>query len=269
MWHLDDAPPAVGEPREVAPGVIGLLAPNANPWTYEGTNTWVVIAGDDAVVIDPGPEEEPHLDAIDRVVTEAGARVREVVLTHHHGDHSHGATQLAQRWRAPIRPRVQRGLLTDGSLVRVGRRSALRVLRTPGHTADGVSFLVEGQSLLLTGDTVLARFNPFISHPDGTIADMLASMRRLAGVVGDDWMLLPGHGPLVDTPRSYLLDRTADRHRRIRQVAEVLADGVPPDQVADVVYAKVDGIRMRAARASVEAIVHYLDTRSEPAKEIS
>lgn len=262
MWDLDDRPPVPDEPLEVAPGVFLLLAPNANDWTFEGTNTWLVVGSDGAALIDPGPDDPGHLDGIDSLVRDCGVRITDVLLTHHHGDHSQAAGEVAQRWRATINPRVQRGLITDRTSFQLGGRTSLRAFRTPGHTADGVSFALPHDRLMLTGDTVLARLNPFISHPDGTVADILASMGRLAALVDDDWTLLPGHGPSVRTPRSYLQRRLADRRRRIEQVADLLHSGIPRDGLADVVYARLSGTRLNAARASVDAILHYLDSRT-------
>nr|WP_255669148.1 MBL fold metallo-hydrolase [Aeromicrobium duanguangcaii] len=237
-----------------------VLAPNANAWTFEGTNTWVLTGGGDAVVVDPGPDDPAHLDAIDEVVKSSGSHVREVLLSHHHNDHSDAATPLAERWSAPVRPRVQRGVVPEGTRFDVGGTEAW-VLSTPGHTADGVSLVVPERRLVLTGDTVLARVNPFISHPDGTIADMLASMRRLGGLVDDDWVFLPGHGPVVREPRSYLRDRTSDRRRRVEQVAGHAARGHTSAEIARLIHPHLESTRLRAAQASVEAILHYL---SEP-----
>ena len=262
IWDVGGTPPRPEEPVEVTDGVHLLLAPNANHWTYEGTNTWIVVGEGRAVVIDPGPTDPDHLDRIDEVVRGAGARVETILLSHHHGDHSQAAHAVAERWQAAIRPRVQHGTIPDGTRIDLGRRTEIRTLTTPGHTSDGVSFSLGDRRVMLTGDTVLARFNPYISHPDGTIADMLGSMARIAGLVDDDWILLPGHGPAVREPTTYLRARIADRQRRIDQVAGLLADGVARDQVTDHVYAKVDDQRRPAARASVEAILHYLDTRA-------
>lgn len=265
MWDVDDQPPAPGDAVEVGPGVVMLLAPNANDWTFEGTNTWLVAGTDAAVLVDPGPDDPGHLDRIDALARDLGVRITDVLLTHHHGDHALAAGQVAERWQAAISPRVHAGIVPEGTTFDLGGRAMLRVHRTPGHTADGVCFALPDQRLLLTGDTVLARVNPFISHPDGTMADMLASTARLAHLVDDDWVLLPGHGPVVRDPSSYLHRRLADRRRRIDQVAEVLRSGVPREAVVDVVYAKVSGDRRRAAGSLVDAILHYLDqVESDP-----
>ncbi len=258
MWDVEGAAPRPGEPLEVAPGVHLLLAPNANEWTFEGTNTWVLSGSGDAIVVDPGPDDPEHLDAIDEVVKSTGSRLREVVLTHHHGDHSQAAVPLAARWSAPVRPRVQRGVIAEGTRFDLGSTEAWAV-RTPGHTADGVSLVLPEQRLVLTGDTVLARVNPFISHPDGTIADILASMQRLAAIADDDWVFLPGHGPMVREPRTYLQDRTNDRLRRVDQVAEHAGMGRGPAEIARALHPHLNPLRLRAAQASVEAILHYLD----------
>ena len=111
---------------------------------------------------------------------------------------------------------------------------------------------------------MLARVNPFISHPDGTVADMLGSLDRLAEVTDDGWILLPGHGPCVREPRTYIRRRIADRHRRIDQVAGLIDSGVPRDELTDLLHPDLGEGRRRAASASVEAILHYLDSRVRP-----
>lgn len=260
MWFVGQKSPEPDTPLEVTPRTFLVLAPNANPWTFEGTNTCVVIGGRGAAVIDPGPGDTAHLDAIDELVRGEGSRVTDVLLTHHHGDHAEGATELAARWKAPISPRVQMGHIAEGTVFELGAGVQLRTHRTPGHTSDGVSFAIDEDRLMITGDTVLARVNPFINHPDGTVADILRSMRRLAEVVDDDWTLLPGHGPMVDEPRAHITNRIEDRRRRIAEVAGHLSRGVERQDVARTVYSSMTGPRMLAAQASVNAILHYLDT---------
>lgn len=268
MWDVDGAPPRPGDPLEVVPGIHLVLAPNANEWTFEGTNTWVLSGGGDAIVVDPGPDDPAHLDVIDEVVRSTGSRVREVLLTHHHGDHSQASVPLAARWSAPIRPRVQKGIIPDGTRFDVGSTEAWAV-RTPGHTADGVSLVLPDHLLVLTGDTVLARVNPYINHPDGTVADILASMQQLAMIADDDWTFLPGHGPVVREPRSYLHARTNDRLRRVEQVAEQAELGLGPAEIARALHPTLPAQRLRAFQASVEAILHYLDTTSLDLEAVS
>ncbi|OLT40723.1 hypothetical protein BJF85_05720 [Saccharomonospora sp. CUA-673] len=246
---------------EVAPGVHLVLAPNANAWTFEGTNTWILTRAGDAIVVDPGPDDPAHLDVIDAVVKSARARVREVVLTHHHGDHSQAARPLAARWKAPINPRVQRGIVAEGTRFDVGTLEA-RSMRTPGHTSDGISLVLPTERLVLTGDTVIARVNSYIGHPDGTLSDMLGSMQRLAQVADDDWTFLPGHGPVVREPRRYVADRTSDRMRRVEQVAAHAHRGWSSAEIARNLHPRLDERRLRAAQASIEAILHYLDVHT-------
>jgi len=258
MWDSEGgSAPKPGDPVEVAPGVHLVLAPNANAWTFEGTNTWILTGAGDAVVVDPGPDDPAHLDAIDAVIRDAGARVRDVVLTHHHGDHSQGAWPLAERWKSPISPRVQRGVVGEGTRFDAGSLRTWTV-RTPGHTSDGISLVLPDKRLVLTGDTVIARVNSFIGHPDGTLDDMLDSMQRLARIVDDDWVFLPGHGPAVREPRRYLAARTSDRMRRVEQVAAQAVDGGSSEDIARALHPHLEPTRLRAAQASIEAILHYL-----------
>lgn len=240
-----------------------VLAPNPGPMTLDGTNTWVLMApgADEAIVIDPGPLDETHLAAVADLVASRGARVRETILTHAHLDHSEGAGRFAELTGSRIRP-VGTGHddLTDGSLVSV-RGLDLRVVATPGHTRDSLSFALEADHALLTGDTVLGRGTTVVAHPDGELAAYLDSLAAIAALTGDGRVtsILPGHGPAIPDAAAMVAYYRLHRRERLEQVKAALADGATDvEGVLQRVYAEVPESVWPAARLSIAAQLEYL-----------
>lgn len=244
-----------------------LLAPNPGPMTLDGTNTWVLRApGESAcVVVDPGPDHHGHLAA----VVEAGP-VAAILLTHSHPDHSDGARTLHERTGAPVAaidPAFRFGSLGRhaGDVIELAGVE-IRVIATPGHTSDSLSFLLPSDGpdrvSVLTGDTILGRGSTVVAHPDGRLDDYLASLRRLADLGATT--VLPGHGPeLPDLGRAaagYLAHRL-DRLEQVRTALEALdttATKADPAAVVGQVYADVDRALWPAAELSVRAQLDYL-----------
>jgi glyoxylase-like metal-dependent hydrolase (beta-lactamase superfamily II) len=259
--------PAYGVPRTVTPLASVLLEPNPSPMTLEGTNTWLLRAPGEreCVVVDPGEDDVAHLERV-----AARGPVALILLTHRHRDHAGGARRLAELTGAPVRaldPSLVLGsaALGDGDVV-VAAGCELRVLATPGHTSDSLSFLLDGPGAagpaVLTGDTVLGRGTTVIAHPDGALGPYLASLRRLAGLP-DGTVVLPGHGPeLSDAPtaaRAYLAHRE-ERLDQVRTALETLGPDATARQVVEVVYVDVDRSLWPAAEASVRAQLDHLRT---------
>lgn len=251
--------------RQVTPLAGVVLADNPSAMTLDGTNTWLLRdepSRRQAVVVDPGPAEDRHL----ATVLEAAGSVPLILLTHGHADHAEGARRLHELTGAPVlaldpahrygSEGVAEGAVLDGAGVQI------QVWATPGHTADSLSFVVPGTGpavAVLTGDTILGRGSTVVAHPDGVLADYLASLRRLATL--DGVTVLPGHGPeLADAgtaARGYL----AHREQRLAQVRQALAEGGPELNAMDVVrrvYADVDPVLWPAAEWSVQAQLAYL-----------
>ena len=263
-------PPSVTAPwsgGDVTSRAHCVLAPNPGPMTLDGTNTWVLVepGSTEALVIDPGPLDEGHLAAVLRVVQERGARVTETVLTHGHHDHAEAAPRFAELTGARVRA-VGRGHddLGDGDLLSVGGLE-LRVVSTPGHTSDSISFALPADSALLTGDTVLGRGTTVVAHPDGELAAYLASLDRIRALTGDGSVvrILPGHGPVVPDAVAMVEFYRTHRSQRLEQVRQALADGAAsePDPVEGVlrrVYADVPQEVWPAARLSIRAQLDYL-----------
>lgn len=255
-----------------------VLAPNANMMTLEGTNTWVLRepGARRSVVIDPGPPDASHLSAIEAVALEAGASIGAVLLTHHHFDHSESAKEFASRWRCGVRaldPEYRLGSegLGDGDVVEVDGLE-IRVVGTPGHTADSLSFLVPAEGTVLTGDTVLGRGTTVVAHPDGQLGAYLDSLDRLHSLAESHQIasIWPGHGPVIEDALGALGYYITHRGERLEQVREALRilearphpEGVAaedlPRQVVELVYTDVDPILWGAAELSVRAQLAYL-----------
>jgi glyoxylase-like metal-dependent hydrolase (beta-lactamase superfamily II) len=261
------AHPAYGRVRQVTGQAAVLLADNPGPMTLDGTNTWLLRDRPDrgeAVVIDPGPDDVAHLD---RIVAAAG-RVTEILLTHHHRDHSAGAKSLHERTGAPVRaldPKQRLGSegFGDGDVVE-SAGVVVRTWWTPGHSSDSLSFLLDdgGPGAVLTGDTVLGRGTTVIVHPDGDLGDYLDSLRRLQRLGA--CAVLPGHGPELPDAAAAAEHYLAHRAERLDQVRAALAElGLRPIQksapaIVDAVYGDVNRKVRRAARKSVQAQLMYL-----------
>lgn len=244
-----------------------VLAPNPGPMTLDGTNTWVVMApeAEEAIVIDPGPLDEAHLAEVVRLVRDRGARVTQTILTHHHLDHSEAGPRFRDLTGSRLRA-VGRGHddLADGDVV-TAAGVELRVVATPGHTADSVSFALEADHALLTGDTVLGRGTTVVAHPDGELAAYLDSLERIKAMTGDGAVatILPGHGPAVPDAADMITYYRRHRQERLEQVRAAL-EGGPPDvgdeveMVLSRVYADVPESVWPAARLSIRAQLDYL-----------
>jgi glyoxylase-like metal-dependent hydrolase (beta-lactamase superfamily II) len=244
-----------------------VLAPNANIMTLDGTNTWVLREPDGgrSVVVDPGPAIESHLDAVADLAGDVGV----VLLTHGHADHSEAARAFADRMRCGVRaldPAHRYGAegLADGDVVEVDGLE-IRVVGTPGHTSDSLSFFVPADRAVLTGDTVLGRGTTVVAHPDGELGAYLDSLHRLHALAEsrEAEEVWPGHGPVIGDALAVLAHYLAHREQRLEQVREALRD-LDPDRpdlaraVVERVYADVDPVLWGAAELSVRAQVAYL-----------
>jgi glyoxylase-like metal-dependent hydrolase (beta-lactamase superfamily II) len=238
-----------------------VLADNPSPMTLDGTNTWVLRAPDapDCIVIDPGEDDDRHLRAV-----AAHGPVALVLLTHRHHDHAGGARRFQELTGAPVRaldPSLVLGseALADGDVV-TAAGVELRVVATPGHTSDSLSFLLTADNAVLTGDTVLGRGTTVIAHPDGALGPYLESLRRLADLAPGT-AVLTGHGPELPDIAASAAAYLAHREERLDQVRSALARLGPqasPRAVVEDVYADVDRALWPAAELSVRAQLDYL-----------
>ncbi len=246
-----------------------LLCDNPSVMTLDGTNTWVLRAPDEdgCVVVDPGPLDEAHLQAV-----AACGPVLATVLTHGHDDHAAGARRFAEITGSTVRavdPELRLGSegLAAGAVVEAAG-VVLTVLPTPGHTGDSVSLVLSapdgpGRPSVLTGDTVLGRGTTVIDPRTGDLGDYLDSLRRLAEL-GDRVRVLPGHGPELDDAALIAGQYLAHREQRLAQVRAALAElgrDASARAVVELVYADVDESLWPAAEWSVQAQLAYLHRR--------
>ncbi|GAA3488139.1 MULTISPECIES: MBL fold metallo-hydrolase [Streptomyces] len=270
---MTDAAALPGQPRggvlsgRATARAVNVLAPNPSAMTLDGTNTWIVSEPDSdlAVVVDPGPLDDVHLRAVIDTAEKAGKRVALTLLTHGHPDHAEGAARFAELTRTSVRaldPALRLGDegLGAGDVITTGGVE-MRVVPTPGHTADSLCFHLPADQAVLTGDTVLGRGTTVVAHPDGRLGDYLDSLRRLRSLTVDDGvrLVLPGHGPVLDDARGAIEFYLAHRASRLAQVETAVENGhVSASDVVAHVYADVDRSLWPAAELSVRAQLAYL-----------
>ncbi|MFD3941293.1 MBL fold metallo-hydrolase [Streptomyces sp. NPDC058579] len=246
---------------------VNVLAPNPSAMTLDGTNTWIVAEPDSdlAVVIDPGPLDDGHLRNVVATAEKLGKRVALTLLTHGHPDHAEGAGRFAELTGTRVRaldPALRLGDegLGAGDVITVGGLE-LRVVPTPGHTSDSLSFHLPADRAVLTGDTILGRGTTIVAHPDGRLGDYLDSLRRLRSLTVDDGVhtVLPGHGPVLEDAQGAVEFYLAHRAGRLAQVETAVENGHrTPAEVVAHVYADVDRSLWPAAELSVRAQLEYL-----------
>ncbi|GAA4506219.1 MBL fold metallo-hydrolase [Actinoallomurus oryzae] len=238
-----------------------VLAPNPSEMTLDGTNTWVLREPGAArsLVIDPGPEDAGHL----RRVAEVAGPVALVLLTHGHPDHAEGARTFASMvGGVPVRaldPALRLGEegLAEGDVVELDGLE-LRVMQTPGHTPDSLTFWLPADQAVLTGDTVLGRGTTVVHR----LGDYLTSLDRLRAMAEGTRVILPGHGPKLDDPVGALDYYIAHRRERLQQVEDALAAGArTAREVVERVYVDVDRSLWPVAESSVAAQLEYLAER--------
>jgi len=274
-----DAEP--GRPVAVAEGIVRLTAHNAGPYTFTGTNTFLV-GNDPLFVIDPGPDDDVHLAALQRAIGDR--TVEAILITHTHRDHSGLARRLAEAVSAPLwfggphrrsRPlhpfefdplarAGQTGLkpdrtLRDGETLDLGSHG-VDVIATPGHCANHLAFGISGTPHLFSGDHVMGWNSTLVATPDGSMADYLASLDRL---IGQAWThYLPAHGGPIASGREFARGLRAHRLMRNDQIVAAVVDGARSvGAVVDRLYPGVSPRIRRAAAMTVTAHIEYLEAR--------
>ena len=239
-----DFEPAHGEAVPVATDVLRVTVNNPGPFTFHGTNSYIV-GRDTLAVIDPGPENEAHFQTLMEAI--AGRPVSHIFVSHTHKDHSPlarrlaaatGATIAAEGPHRPARP-LNIGevnpldasadtdfdpdiRMADGAVIE-GDGWAIRAVHTPGHTANHAAFGLEETGILFSADHVMAWATTIVAPPDGAMADFMASLEAL--MQRDDRLYLPGHGGPVTRPAQFLRGLRTHRRMRERAILERLRAG--------------------------------------------
>jgi glyoxylase-like metal-dependent hydrolase (beta-lactamase superfamily II) len=264
-----------GVPDTLEPLVVRLLAANASPYTYTGTQTYLV-GTSDLAVIDPGPEDAGHTQAI--LAALAGRPLTAIAITHTHRDHSPGARALKVATGAPIvgcaplamedaGPRADASfdhdyapdrVLADGESVG-GQGWTLTALHTPGHTSNHLCFALPETNALFSGDHVMGWSTSIVSPPDGDMGDYIRSLEKLQ--MRDDRIYYPGHGDPVDNPKRLVRGMIGHRKQREGQILRLLREeprGIPA--MVERMYVGIDPRLFPAAERSV--LAHLIDLRA-------
>ncbi|ACI53967.1 beta-lactamase domain protein [Rhizobium leguminosarum bv. trifolii WSM2304] len=279
--------PAYGRAVPVAPGVGRITAENPGPFTFYGTNSYIVGAASVAV-IDPGPEDEAHFQGL--MAALGGREVTHIFVSHTHRDHSPlarrlqaatGAVTVGQGPHRPARPLrigeinpfaessdlefVPDLAIGDGQTI-AGDGWALTSVLTPGHTANHAAFALEGRDILFSGDHVMAWSTSIVAPPDGSMADYMASLERL--IARQDRLLLPGHGGAVTEPASFLPALKAHRLKREQAIlTRIRAGDRQISEMVKAIYSDTDPKLYGAAALSVLAHIEDLLERGEIAAD--
>ena len=278
MVEIPPRPWPVGTPERPEPLVTRVLAPNPSPYTFTGTQTYLVGAGGDRAVIDPGPDEPDHLEAI--LAAASGAKISAILCTHTHRDHSPAAAPLSEATGAPVMgcaklviadngPRADEAfdttyeptrVLADGEAVS-GDGWTLRAVATPGHTSNHLCFALEESGALFTGDHVMGWSTSVIVPPDGDMGDYLASLAKL--YEREDTVYYPAHGKPVERPQKLVRSMIGHRRQRERQILRIL--GEAPRSLPEfipIMYKGLDPRLEKAAQMSVHAHLIDLERRN-------
>ena len=275
MAGLPPKPWPTGSAELLEPLVRRVLAPNPSPYTYTGTQTYVVGEpdGPDCAVIDPGPNDPAHIDAIRQAVGDA--RIVAIMCTHTHRDHYPAAAPLAADTRAPIvgcaplvlksdHPRADEAfddtyapdrVLEDGEQMR-GTGWTLTAVSTPGHTSNHLCFALEESRALFTGDHVMGWSTSVVIPPDGDMGDYMASLEKLMG--RNDVVYHSAHGAAITKPQQLVRGMMGHRRQRENQILRLMRERARPVSafIPDM-YKGLDERLIGAAEMSVTA--HLLD----------
>lgn len=273
----------VGTPVQMAEDVVRITAPNASPYTFTGTNSFL-IGRERVAIIDPGPRDAAHEAALRAAM---GPRVvTAIILTHTHRDHSAAAASFAKTFGAPLwfggrhrlsRPlrRFERNLirrssdwdlvpdrvLIDGESILAGDRDII-VHTTPGHCANHLAFGIGGTDILLSGDHVMGWNSTLVSTPDGSMADYFASLDKVIALPYRRYF--PAHGGPIDDGPGHATALRAHRKMRNRQIVEAVGKGAKtPLAVVGMIYPKQSPKVRIAALMTISAHIEFLESRGE------
>ncbi|WP_379548010.1 MBL fold metallo-hydrolase [Qipengyuania sp. DSG2-2] len=273
MAEIPPKPWPTGLVERPEPLVGRVLAPNPSPYTFTGTQTYIVGTGDAVAVIDPGPDEPDHIDAIIAGVGEA--KIAAIMCTHTHRDHSPAAAPLAERTGAPIvgcAPLVLEGegprldesfdttyapdrVLEDGEAM-TGPGWTLRAVHTPGHTSNHLCFALEETGALFTGDHVMGWSTSVVVPPDGDMGDYMSSLEKL--YAREDRVYYAAHGAPMEKPRQLVRGMMGHRRQRENQILRLLGEAPRTlPEFIPLMYKGLDPRLDKAAQMSVSA--HLID----------
>lgn len=281
MSKIPPQPWPTGLSEQVEPLVARVLAPNPSPYTYTGTQTYVVgeADGPDCAVIDPGPRDPAHVDAILAAI--GNRSVSAIICTHTHNDHSPAAAPLAEKTGAAIvgcaplvlesdHPRADEAfdatyaptrVLEDGEQMR-GTGWTLTAVATPGHTSNHLCYALEESGSLFTGDHVMGWSTSVVIPPDGDMGDYMASLEKL--MAREDRTYHSAHGEAITKPKQLVRGMIGHRRQRENQILRLLDERARPvSEFIPDMYKGLDEGLIPAAQLSVTAHLIDLERRHE------
>jgi glyoxylase-like metal-dependent hydrolase (beta-lactamase superfamily II) len=266
-----------GMAQSVAPKVERIVCENPGPFTFTGTNSFILDCGDALAVVDPGPQDQAHLNAL--TIALGGRVPSHILVTHTHRDHSPLAFTLKMLTGAEIvgctRFTPAKGepagldashdvdyvpdrVLEDGETIEIGD-ATIEAVATPGHTANHLAFSIDGKTML-TGDHVMAWSTTVVAPPDGKMGDYLASLEKLLD--RPERTYLPAHGPALSKPKRFVRGLITHRRQREKQIMAQLKSGA--DEISAMVpamYPEIAPALHRAAGLSVQAHLEHMAER--------
>jgi glyoxylase-like metal-dependent hydrolase (beta-lactamase superfamily II) len=271
--NLDLAPDTVDEP---APGIRRVMANNPGPFTFKGTLSYIIGRGKVAIV-DPGPEDPAHTQALLDAVR--GETVTHIFVTHTHRDHSPGVAALKAHTGATVyaegphrasrplhigehnpldssgdRDFIPDAYLRDGEVIE-GDGFSIEAVATPGHTANHMAFALRGRNILFAGDHVMGWATSIVAPPDGAMSDYMASLDKLYH--RDENLYFPGHGPAIPQAKRfvgyYIL------HRRAREASILHRLGKGATDIPTIVRAIYIGIDPRLTGAAGLSVLAHME----------
>ena len=269
-----------GEVAELSANVRRVIADNPGPFTLYGTGTYILGRGNVAV-IDPGPPDPAHIEAI--VDATQGERITHVLVTHTHMDHSPGCRLLRESTDAPTygygphgAGKIEQGVpveeggdmdfspdvrVADGDVIE-GDGWSVECVYTPGHTSNHICYQLREERALFTGDHVMGWSTSIVSPPDGDMKSYMASLRRL--LERDDAVYWPTHGPAIMRPKPHVEAFIAHRLEREAEIRDCLGRGIASiEEMVPIMYAGLPEFMYPAAARSVFAAMLYLVERGE------
>lgn len=261
-----------GRVDSLSPLLRRVIAHNPSAFTFHGTGTYIIGHGEVAIV-DPGPADAAHIDALCKAVQ--GETITHILVTHTHMDHSPGCRLLRAHTDAPtygygphgsgkaeegvvveeggdmeFRPDVE---VRDGDVIE-GAGWSVECVHTPGHTSNHICFALREERALLSGDHVMGWSTSIVSPPDGDMAQYMQSLDKL--LARDDDHYWPTHGPRIDAPKALVEAFKAHRRQRDAQILACLGDGI--SDIRKMVPRMYKGVDERLYPAAARSVLAHL-----------
>ena len=260
-----------GRVDQVSPLIRRVIANNPGPFTFTGTGTYIIGKGEGVAVIDPGPDDDAHLQAILAAV--AGETVSHILITHHHMDHSPLARPLAAKTGATIygcavqTPVVEDAVRTEagadsftpdisvcGGAAIAGPGWTFEAIPTPGHTSNHICYALAEENACFTGDHIMGWSTTVVTPPDGNMGAYIASLDAIQA--RGFARLWPTHGPPITEVGPFIDAYRAHRMDRERQILEHLAAG--QTRIVDMVPKMYVGVDARLYPAAGRSVLAHL-----------